>query len=182
MNPVEFFSIASSLATCLSLTILVPAALVALKQLRESTKLRRMEGLFQAYKWMAKDTAIKERGQVYDLKESELPLSEISIADRKVIGNVCVTFDKLGNMAKHDLIPQDVFMDSHGDVVYKTWWAVEEYVEGRRHEFLGQYVPHFEHFTQEALEFMQIRQSESDLAMIKERRCKLLDYERYKKR
>jgi hypothetical protein len=116
---------------------IVVAAGIAVWQIREDTRARSLEGFLALAEKMKKDK--EARKCIYDGlakihaltdKEKQKLLSDPKLVSE--IEKVCVSFDQMGVLIEHRLLPEDVAFSMYFDVILRTWYLVEPYVQAER--------------------------------------------------
>jgi hypothetical protein len=103
------------------------AARFAIRQLREATRTRALDGFLAISYEIASSEAAASRKLIYtkDFKKW-------SDDERHMAEEVCVTFDRMGVLVLHGLIPEDVALSMYFDVILRTWKRLEPFVKKER--------------------------------------------------
>jgi len=138
-NITNIIILITAFAALIQAIVVLVAVWPAYKQLREAVKVRSLE----AFKTIAEDiqNSAAERRLIYS-ELAELPnmlekdkknfISQMKQDFKSNIVNVCVTFDKMGVLVKHGLIPKDVAFSIYFDVVIRIWHLVEPFIKQER--------------------------------------------------
>ena len=149
-NP-EFWSILSSVATILGFVIVIYAAVVALGQLKEMTRARHLEAMLQVYEMIGSEEARKHRKFIYTELKSKP--EELTPSEREHVEQVSVTFDRIGKLIESGLVPRDELLESHCEVIIRSWRRLEPYILYHRRVVGGRHGQHFEHLAATAQEY-----------------------------
>lgn len=138
----------SSIVTVLGFFVLTYTAVVTLRQLKEMTKTRHLEGMLKVYEMIGSDEARKKRRYLYT-QLSTKP-ENLTLEEREIIENVSVTFDRVGKLVEAGLVPRNELLASHCEIFIRTWRTVEPHILSFRKVIGGRYVEHFEKLAKEA--------------------------------
>lgn len=141
MDP-SFWNAVTAIAAVISLVVVVYGASVALRQLKELTRTRHLEAMLSVYELIGSDQARDSRRFLY----SQLRSSPGDADDNEWmhVDRVAALFDRIGSLAKANLIPVDELLDSHSDVLIRSWAVVEPYAHHRRRLTGANHVRNFE--------------------------------------
>lgn len=138
-NFISIVTFITAAAALIEATVVLIAIWPAYKQLREAVKARSLD----AFKTVSEDikNEVNERRLIYS-ELSELPkmkkgdqidhISKMKDDLKNKIIKVCVTFDKMGVLVTHGLIPKDVAFSIYFDVVLRIWHLVEPFIKEER--------------------------------------------------
>lgn len=162
----DFWSMLASIATVIGVVILIPTAIVALRQLKEMTKARHLEAMLQVYEMIGSESARKHRKFIYtELKSTP---EELTSNEREHVEQISVTFDRIGKLVASDLIPKDELFAGHCEVIIRSWNKLEPYIKHHRGMIGRHHAKHFEalailaeeyyskHFPGEQLEIVNV--------------------------
>lgn len=122
---IELWTAVAAIAAAIQTIVVLVAAVLAIRQLREATRARSLDAFLAISEDLKKEEAVEARKIIY----TQLANSEIlSEEQKKKIESICVTFDKMGVLVKHGLIPKDVAFSMYFDVVLRIWKHVEPFV------------------------------------------------------
>ncbi|MFZ2361603.1 MAG: hypothetical protein WA040_19845 [Anaerolineae bacterium] len=147
----DFWSTLSSAATILGFAVVIYTAVVALGQLKEMTRARHLEAMLQVYEMIGSEEARKHRRFIYTELESKP--EELTPSERKHVEQVSVTFDRIGKLVESGLIPRDELLESHCEVIIRSWKKLEPYILYHRHIVGGRHAQYFEHLAATAQEY-----------------------------
>lgn len=140
-NP-DFWSTLASIATTLGVMIVIPTAIVALRQLKEMTKARHLQAMLQVYEMIGSESARKHRKFIYtELKSAPETLTS---DEREHVEQISITFDRIGILVASDLIPKDELLAGHCEVIIRTWNKLEPYIKHYRKVIGNYHAKHFE--------------------------------------
>lgn len=119
----------SAVAAAIQTLVIIIAAWLAIKQLRDAVRARSLTG-FQAI-W-AELNGAEARGDRAFIFANEIDPADLDVEDRLKVERVCVTFDFIGVLVYHELVPRDVALSMYFDVVLRTWHRVRAFVLAER--------------------------------------------------
>jgi hypothetical protein len=149
-NP-DFWSILASISTVLGSIVVIWAAIVALGQLKEMTQTRHLEAMIQVYDLIGSKEARGHRRFIYTKLKSKP--EKLTTEEWGIVEDVSVTFDRIGNLVEHGLIPKGELYDGHCSVIAKLWIKLEPYIMYRRQLLGTRFVEHFEKLALDAREY-----------------------------
>lgn len=146
-----------------TITIIIAAGL-AVWQLREAARARSLDG-FPALAADLENDADARLSIYTDLpellaKEKDEDkrefISQFSDEQKSNIEKVCVTFDRMGVLVIHGLLPKDVAFSMYFDVVLRIWRLVEPYVQQKRqHRENDLWMMYFEKLNEKCWEYWE---------------------------
>lgn len=139
---VHFWDAVTAIAAVISLIVVAYGVTVALRQLKELTRNRHLEAMLRVYELIGSDQARESRRFLYSHLESDP--QHVDDNAWMHVDRVATLFDRIGSLAKANLIPIGELLDSHGDVLIRSWTAVEPYVNHRRRLTGARHVQNFE--------------------------------------
>jgi hypothetical protein len=149
-NP-DFWSMLASIATVLGVIVVIPTAIIALRQLKEMTKARHLEAMLQVYEMIGSESARKHRKFIYtELKSAPEALTS---DEREHVEQISVTFDRIGKLVASDLIPKDELLSGHCEVIIRSWNKLEPYILHHRKVIGNYHAKHFETLANLAQEY-----------------------------
>lgn len=119
-----------------TVTIVVAAA-IAIWQIREAARARSLDGFLALAENIKRDqdarkSIYKELANIHHLNDEEKEKLLAKPKLRSAIEQVCVTFDQMGVLVLHGLLPKDVAFSMYFDVILRTWYLVEPFVQAER--------------------------------------------------
>jgi hypothetical protein len=122
--------IAGVLAAISQTLIIAIAALVAVRQLRETSRQRKFDALLRVYRTIGSSDARENRRAIYE----ELPNSPEKLTPEqwRLVGDVAVMFDHIGALAKFALIDEKELLETHGPMIARLWSRLEPYIQYER--------------------------------------------------
>jgi len=132
----ESWSDAGGLISAAAMLVAVIAALVAVWQLREMNRARRLEALSRVFELLSSDEARNDRALLYstvDSAEGKISDEQAGAAER-----VCVSFDKIGSWVQLGLVPEFDLLRHHSEVIERSWLAAAKYTRSHQAAFGGE--------------------------------------------
>ncbi|WP_305785328.1 hypothetical protein [Symbioplanes lichenis] len=106
MGAQQTWSIAASIAAVIGAVVVVCAALLTIRQLREMTKARHLAAMLQIYELIGSPDARAARRRIYRELKSEP--SEVTNREREAIDDVAIILDRVGLLVKAELVPAEI--------------------------------------------------------------------------
>src|SRR5918912_4022586 len=119
----NLWSTLASVATVIGVSVVIPTAVIALRQLKEMTKARHLEAMLKVYEMIGSESARKQRKFIYT--ELTSAPEALTSDERDQVEQVCVAFDRIGILVRSDLIPKDELFAGHCEVIIRTWRKLE---------------------------------------------------------
>ena len=143
----DFWSVLASVATVFGFAVVIWASIIAVRQLKESTRTRHLEAMLQVYQMIGNEDARSSRRLVYNLDAEP---GQLTAEQRDCVEKVTVSFDRIGFLVKSGLVPKDHFFESHCEVVIRSWRKLEPYIDHHIQKVGGRHAHHFRFLAQEA--------------------------------
>lgn len=128
-----------TLASIIGTITIVIATGIAIWQLREAARARSLDGFVALSEELKRDAGARRLiySELVKLptmtdKEKKKFLSQLTDEQKRQIESVCVTFDRMGVLVMHRLLPKDVAFSMYFDVVLRTWHLVMPFVQEER--------------------------------------------------
>jgi len=138
-----------SLVAILQMLVLIVAAFLTIRQLRDGVRERSLEGFLAISKELDEQETKDARRFIFSSDELNPDALSKEVADR--IERVCLAFDHVGVLVAHRLIPKDVAMSMYFEVILRTWQKVRGFVEAeRKKRDTRLYMMYFEELVQRA--------------------------------
>ena len=161
----NFWNVLASISTALGFIIIIWTAFVALGQLKEMAKVRHLEAMLQIFEMIGSKEARNHRRFIYkNLNDNPEMLSP---DEWSIVEDVSVTFDRIGNLVEHELIPERELFNGHAIVIARLWIRLEPYIKYRRKRFDSEFVKHFEKLAQDAKKFYAKKYPEQQITFTK---------------
>lgn len=142
MGSQSFWSSAASIATIIGAGVVIYAAVVAVGQLKETTKTRHLEAMLRVYDMIASPGARASRRFIYsELKSAP---GKVTSEEREKIEEVSVMFDRVGALVSAGLVPEDLLFASHREMIIRSWDKLAPYVEYSRLHRYPSFATYFE--------------------------------------
>lgn len=144
------------------------AAVVAAWQLLVANRMRKLQALSTVFATLASEDARTDRRVLFSLYQGEP--KELTIADLQAIfegkdidlkpvtedqllrvEKVCVAFDRIGSLVQLGLVPIEQLLESHSEVVVRSWVFARSFAYRHRKKFGSQHGQCFEWLAREAL-------------------------------
>ncbi|HUC24576.1 MAG TPA: DUF4760 domain-containing protein [Streptosporangiaceae bacterium] len=155
------WNILASVATIVAAIVVSFAAYLAVRQLKEMTKSRNLEGMLRIYEMIASEDARRSRRFIYEKLKSEP--QDVSDEERRYVEDVSVMFDRVGALAEAGLIPEALLFQSHGEVITRMWDRLEPHILYRRRQpGNATHVSHFEKLAMSARKYQAARRLKID--------------------
>jgi hypothetical protein len=135
--------IAGVLAAICQTAIIAVAAVIAVNQLRETSRQRKFDALLRVYRTIGSSEARNDRRVIYE----ELPAfpEKLTPDQWRLVGDVAVMFDHVGALAKFKLIDEDELLETHSRMISRLWSRLDPYIQYERDRLGdGQMVAAFE--------------------------------------
>jgi hypothetical protein len=138
-----------ALVAILQMCILVVAAFLTIRQLKDGVRERSLEGFLAISAELDKHETKEARRFIFS--SGSLDPEKLSRQDQERIERVCLAFDHVGVLVTHRLIPMDVAMSMYFEVVLRTWHKVHEFIEAeRKKRGTTLYMMYFERLVEES--------------------------------
>jgi hypothetical protein len=154
-----FWSDLASLAGIIGAGVVIYAAVVAVRQLKEMARSRNLEAMLRVYELIASKEARASRRFIYTELSSEPDAVTSEELDK--IEEVSVTFDRVGALVGAGLVPADLLFASHRDMIIRAWDRLAPYVAYHRLQRYAAYARHFEQLAGLARDNQLIASNES---------------------
>lgn len=118
----------AALAVVLQTLVIAAAAVLALRQLKESRQLRGLEGLSQLHGELR--ASRNDRLWLYQNLSGDP--SNATEEEWRRINDVATLFDRIAQLCEHDLVPENALLRSHGFAIARLWRLVAPYVKHER--------------------------------------------------
>ncbi len=141
----------------LSNIAVVISVLFIIRQLRETRYTTHAQAYSAAVEILQGEKARQARRIVFSLKEK--PLTKWTAKEIEAAENVCHTYDAVGQMARHHLLPKGIIIDSWGPSLRNSWAILSSLVHKYRNDFNAtEYWDDYEWLVIEAVKFNNRRQ------------------------
>lgn len=131
LSEIDWTAVGALATIAMALVVLV-AAILALKQLREMSKARSLSVITGMFDRLSTQQARKDRWFIYD----ELPeCSDAAIEDPKIgdrAYRVCGMLDNLAYLVSKELVPPQEVFGLYGDLFIRCWRKLQPYVDDKR--------------------------------------------------
>jgi hypothetical protein len=117
----------------LSNIAVVISAFFIIKQLRETRYTTNAQAYSTAVKILQEEKIRQARKTVYSLKGK--PLDKWTPKEFEAAENVCQSYDVVGQMVRHHLLPKKIIIDSWGQSLRNSWEVLSELVYKFRSDF-----------------------------------------------
>jgi Domain of unknown function (DUF4760) len=162
-NP-EFWSMVASIATVVGVVVVIPTAIIALRQLKEMTKARHLEAMLRVYEMIGSEAARKHRKFIYtELKSSP---ETLTAEEREHVEQISVAFDRIGILVASDLIPKEKLLSGHCEVIIRSWDKLEPYIKHHRKVVGNYHAKYFEALAVLAQEYHSRHSSGENLEIV----------------
>ena len=131
MNDLEAVSL---ICTILANVVVVVSVILIIWQLVEARRATQA----QAYSFVVErlqDEEVRDARRIVFKKLKEKPLENWTEEERKTAEKVCHTYDAVGIMVRHKLLPREIVIDSWGNSLLHSWDILAPLVENYRQEF-----------------------------------------------
>jgi len=143
-----------ALVAILQVCILIVAAFLTIRQLKDAVRERSLEGFLAISAALDKQETKDARRFIFS--SDALDPEALSKQDQEKIERVCLAFDHVGVLVIHGLIPRDVAMSMYFEVVLRTWHKVRDFVEAeRKKRGTKLYMMYFQRLVQESERYHQ---------------------------
>ena len=159
MGDQNFWSIFASIATIIGVGVVICAALLALRQLRETTRARHLEAMLRVYEMIGSEDARSSRRFIYTQLKSNP--EKITPQEQEKIEEVTVALDRIGTLVSANLVPKKLLFSSHCEMVILCWDKLSPYIMYRRlHLDDPTYATYFERLAGSARDYKTINSRE----------------------
>lgn len=159
-----FWETLASIATSLGFVVVTVATIVALRQLRESARARRLEAILKVYEMMGSESARAARRSIYVGLDSAP--NEVSATEREAIEQVSVMFDMIGNIVEMGLVSRTELFETHCEVIIRCWRKLQPYIEWHRLVLGGRHAASFERLAGLAEEYYSNNFPDEELRIV----------------
>lgn len=141
----------------LSNIAVVISVIFIIRQLRETRYTTHAQAYSAAVEILQEEKVRQARKVVFSLKEK--PLAKWTKNEIEAAENVCHTYDVVGQMTRHNLLPKEIIIDSWGPSLRKSWTILSQLVNKYRNDFSAtEYWDDYEWLVIEAVKFNNRRQ------------------------
>lgn len=140
----------AAIASVVQTAVVLTAAFVALRQLRESANARTTSGLLEVFKMLHSPEATSDRRIMFDPKS---PSADRIRATRRSLE----LLEWISLLARRNLLPKEVLLDMYSDMYISVWQRARPLVVDVR-KASENYAEHVEHIVGESLRFREQRQ------------------------
>jgi hypothetical protein len=141
----------------LSNIAVVISALLIIRQLRETRYTTHAQAYSTVIEILQDEKVRQARKIVFSLKDK--PLVKWTPEEINAAQVVCYTYDVVGQMARHHLVPKKIVVDSWGASLRNTWPILSQLIHKYRNEFeASEYWDDYEWLVIEAIKFNNRRQ------------------------
>lgn len=136
------WSAVSSAATVTGAVVVVYAAIVAVRQLKEMTRTRYLEAMLRVYELISSDDARDTRRYIYS--ELRSTPDALTLEEQRQVEKASVLLDRVGSLVAAGLVPADLVLSSHSTMIANLWDRLEPYIRFHRSQRYESYVRYFE--------------------------------------
>ena len=157
-----FWNAITALSTTIGTIAILIASVLAIRQLREATRLRYFEVLQSIFDDFHEDQALRDRLLIYSMRSPTH--TDCTSEERNQIERVIERYQRIAYLCRRGFIPSEMILEMYLGSFISVWRKLERYISGRKGKRfitgLTNYAVDFEAFVKEALLFRQKRLGE----------------------
>ena len=129
MNP-NMWEIVGGIASIVGTFGLIYTLWLLHRQLKEMSTARSLEAIARVFEYLTSEDVSRARKEVLD---GDLPApGQVSLPHYEAMHKVWVSFDNLGVMIKHSMIPENIALDMFHTPAIRCWQKLEPYIQYER--------------------------------------------------
>lgn len=162
MDAAEYWAAVAAISSAVSTLAVLGTAFLALRQLRETTRVRQLEVLQNVFATLHTSEARADRQFVY--RHEAVSYGKCSADDRDRIERLIVLYQNVAFLEHKGFIPTDLLLETYSGTFATVWRRLERYIKTKRAETaLSNYAVNFETFAGKAIAFRKKEFGEQDV-------------------